>query len=92
MSLHLPRSRGSQLYLAQLAVVVVGLVLVALDHWRLGTAMVGTAFCLGAVARVVVPVNHTGMLRVRGRTFDALWMLTLGVALIALAVVVPVQP
>ena len=44
------------------------------------------------VARSVVPVSHTGMLRVRGKFFDMLWMTLLGVALIVLALVIPEQP
>jgi hypothetical protein len=85
----LPRSRGSQFYLLQLLVVAAGLVLVLFGLWRLGLHVIGAAFVGGAIARAVVPVEHEGMLRVRGRTFDIFWMATLGVALIALAIVVP---
>jgi len=87
-----PRSRGSQLYLLQLLSVVVGLVLVVVGPWRAGVAVVGGAFIVGAVARSVVPVSHTGMLRVRGKAFDTLWMTLLGVALVVLALVIPEQP
>lgn len=87
-----PRSRGSQIYLGQLLVVLVGLVLVVAGPWRAGVAVVGGAFILGAVARSVVPLSHTGMLRVRGKFFDMLWMTLLGVALIVLALVIPDQP
>ena len=44
--------------------------------------MIGVAFVVGALARSVVPLDHTGMLRVRGKAFDMFWMTTLGVALI----------
>jgi len=87
-----PRSRGSQIYLVQLAAVVVGIMLVVLGPWRIGMATVGGAFLLGALARVVVPPDHTGMLRVRGKAFDIVWMTTLGTALVLLALVVPPQP
>ena len=87
-----PRSRGSQLYLLHLLAVLAGLVLVVAGPWRAGVIVIGTAFVIGALARVVVPINHTGMLRVRGKAFDVFWMTTLGVALIALAVVIPGQP
>jgi Protein of unknown function (DUF3017) len=53
---------------------------------------VGATFLVGAAARSVVPVTHTGMLRVRGKAFDMFWMATLGVALIVLAIVIPPQP
>ena len=86
-----PRSRGSQFYLLQLVAVVAGLALIALGQWRLGVGGVGLAFVAGAVARSVVPIDHTGMLRVRGKMFDVVWMSTLGVALVVLAVVIPGQ-
>ncbi len=88
----LPRSRGSQFYLVQLVVVAAGLVLLGLGSWRLGVAVVGGSFVVGAVARLVVPVEHTGMLRVRSKIFDMTWMILVGVALVLLALVIPDQP
>ena len=87
-----PRSRGSQFYLLQLLAVVVGLVLVGAGQWRLGIGAIGMAFVAGALARVVVPIDHTGMLRVRGKAFDIVWMTTLGVALLVLPFLIPNQP
>ncbi|MBC7631193.1 DUF3017 domain-containing protein [Aeromicrobium sp.] len=86
-----PRSRGSQLYLLQLLCVATGLLLIVIDHWRVGIVLIGAAFVVGAVARSAVPIDHTGMLRVRGKAFDMVWMATLGVALIVLAVIIPNQ-
>ena len=87
-----PRSRGSQIYLVHLLAVLAGLVIVAVGPWRTGVIVIGGAFVLTAMARVVVPIDHTGMLRVRGKAFDVFWMSTLGVALVVLAVVIPGQP
>jgi hypothetical protein len=87
-----PRSRGSQLYLLQLVVVAVGLVLVAVGLWRPGVVAMGLAFVVGALARSVVPIDHTGMLRVRGKAFDMVWMMTLGIALVVLPILIPNQP
>ncbi|MCW2800216.1 MAG: hypothetical protein JWQ70_1688 [Aeromicrobium sp.] len=87
-----PRSRGSQIYLLQLLGVFIGIALVVASHWRVGIVVVGATFLVGAAARSVVPVSHTGMLRVRGKAFDMFWMTTLGVALIVLAIVIPSQP
>ena len=87
-----PRSRGSQIYLVQLFAVLIGLGLVVAGPWREGVAVVGGAFLLGAVARSVVPVSHTGMLRVRGKVFDVVWMSLLGTALIVLPILIPNQP
>jgi hypothetical protein len=86
-----PRSRGSQFYLLQLLAVLVGLVLVAAGQWRVGVTAIGVAFVAGALARSVVPLRHTGMLRVRGKAFDMFWMTTLGVSLVVLAWVIPNQ-
>ena len=87
-----PRSRGSQIYLLQLLGVFIGIVLVVAGHWRVGIVIVGATFLVGAAARSVVPLSHTGMLRVRGKAFDMFWMTTLGVALVVLAIVIPPQP
>ncbi len=87
-----PRSRGSQIYLLHLLAVVVGLVIVLSGPWRVGLVVIGGAFVVGALARSVMPADHTGMLRVRGKAFDVFWTSTLGVALIVLAVIIPGQP
>ena len=87
-----PRSRGSQFYLLQLVVVLVGLVLVAAGQWRAGIIAIGLAFVAGAAARSVVPIDHTGMLRVRGKVFDMVWMTILGVSLVVLPILIPNQP
>lgn len=86
-----PRSRGSQLYLLQLLTVLIGLGMVVFGSWRGGVVVIGVAFVVGALARSVVPIDHTGMLRVRGKAFDMFWMTTLGLSLIVLALVIPSQ-
>lgn len=88
----IPVSRGSQLYLLQLLVVGAGVVLVLSGVWRTGLHVIGAAFVGGALARAIVPVEHEGMLHVRGKAFDVFWMGTLGAALIVLAIVVPPPP
>jgi DUF3017 family protein len=87
-----PRSRGSQIYLLLLVGVVGGLAMVVSGPWRLGLMVVGVTFVLGALARVVVPADHVGMLRVRSKAFDIFWTATLGVSLFVLALVVPPGP
>lgn len=87
-----PRSYGSRLYLLQLAIVAAGIVLVPLGHWRIGVSLVGAAFLGASAARLSVPAEHMGMLRVRSKCFDAAWMTLLGVSLIVLAISVPPQP
>ena len=84
-----PRSRGSQFYLLTLLGVFIGLVLVAFGVWRLGLYVIGATFVANALARLVVPEAHKGMLNVRNRSFDVFWTMTLGVSLLVLATVVP---
>lgn len=92
MKFRLPRSRGSQIYLLLLFGVFAGLMLVVAGPWRAGLTVVGGTFIVGAVARVVVPANHVGMLRVRGKAFDIFWTAMLGVSLCLLALLVPPGP
>ncbi|MGJ9411443.1 DUF3017 domain-containing protein [Aeromicrobium sp. CF4.19] len=87
-----PRSRGSRIYLLLLLGVAGGLALVGLGAWRVGVLAIGVSFLVGAVARVVTPQDHVGMLRVRGKAFDIFWMTTLGASLVVLSVVVPPGP
>ncbi|MBM9462239.1 DUF3017 domain-containing protein [Aeromicrobium sp. YIM 150415] len=87
-----PRSRGSRIYLIQLAAVLVGLVLVIAGAWRVGVATVGASFLIAAALRAVVTPDQYGMLRVRGKAFDMAWMLVLGGSLVFLAVNIPSQP
>ena len=92
MTVPAPRSRGSQIYLLLLMAVAVGLGLVISGPWRAGLAVIGSAFVVASLARVAVPADHVGMLRVRGKAFDVVWTLVLGVSLLVLAAVVPPPP
>lgn len=85
----LPRSNGSRVYLLHLLAVAAGLLIVVAGWWRAGVVVIGVSFLAAAAARMVVPPDHTGMLRVRGKAFDVTWMGFLGVALVVLALVVP---
>ena len=52
--------------------VLVGLaVVVLLDRFRRGTLVMAGAVLLGAWLRVLLPEEQLGLLRVRGRAFDA---------------------
>ncbi|MFO6452767.1 MULTISPECIES: DUF3017 domain-containing protein [unclassified Aeromicrobium] len=85
----LPRSHGSRIYLLHLVAVAVGLVLVATGPWRAGIVVIGASFLVAAAFRLVIPLDHTGMLRVRGKLFDVVWMSFLGASLVLLAIIVP---
>ncbi|MGH1563506.1 DUF3017 domain-containing protein [Mumia sp. DW29H23] len=80
---------GTQMYVALVGALVVGLVLVAFGAWRQGIILLGGALVVGAAVRAVLPETRAGLLRVRGRVFDTGWMLLLGAALVTLAFAVP---
>lgn len=69
--------------------VAAGLGLVAAGRWRAGLYVVGLALVLGAGLRSGLPERAAGLLAVRGRTLDAVLLLLLGTAVLALASSVP---
>jgi hypothetical protein len=70
--------------------VLVGLaVVVLLDRFRRGTLVMAGAVLLGAWLRVLLPEEQLGLLRVRGRAFDVVTLLALGLGLSVVALVVP---
>jgi hypothetical protein len=75
--------------LAVLAVVAVGLVLVLVHQWRLGSAVLGLALSLAAALRLVLPEGHAGLLVVRSRAVDAAVLVALGFLLVGLANSIP---
>jgi hypothetical protein len=68
---------------------VVGIGLVATDHFRSGCLLLGASVLLASLARLVLPARRVGLLVVRSRAFDVLVLTTMGVALVVLAVIVP---
>ena len=71
------------------AVVAVGLVGVALDHWRYGSLVIGIGLLLAGGLRLTLRERQAGLLVVRSRSFDAAALLVLGFALVALANTIP---
>lgn len=74
---------------AVLAVFGVGVVLVALGHWRRGPVVMAAALALAAVLRLVLPVGVAGLLVVRRRWIDVTVLLALSAAIAVLAMIVP---
>ena len=83
-----PRVRRTLPLAVVLVVVVVGVLLVATNHWRRGAAMFAAAALLAAILRIAVPSRWIGLLAVRSRVFDVLFLL----ALSALFVVMVSKP
>jgi hypothetical protein len=75
--------------LAVLVTVGIGLLLVALDHWRKGLVVVGLAMVGGAVLRLLLPLRRAGFLAVRGRTVDVVLLAGTGLALTVIALAIP---
>lgn len=74
---------------AVLATFLIGVVLIVLQYWRRGSFLLGAACMLAALFRLVLPTHIAGLLVVRTRTFDVVVSAILGLALMALALVVP---
>ncbi|MFF8862753.1 MULTISPECIES: DUF3017 domain-containing protein [unclassified Streptomyces] len=76
--------------LVVLSTVALGLLLTALDVFRIGMLLVGAALLAGAVLRWVLP--SVGMLAVRSRFTDIVTYGILGVAIVLLALMAQPNP
>jgi hypothetical protein len=76
--------------LVVLGLVGVGLLITALDVFRVGTLLIGAALLAGAVLRWVLP--GVGMLAVRSRFTDILTYGVLGLAIVLLALMAQPHP
>ncbi|MET7985557.1 DUF3017 domain-containing protein [Streptomyces sp. NPDC005281] len=76
--------------LTVLSAVALGLLLTALDVFRVGTILIGAALLAGAVMRWMLP--SVGMLAVRSRFTDMLTYSVLGVAIVVLALMAQPNP
>lgn len=74
------------LLLAVLAGVVAGLVVIVADHPIRGSVLIGGSLVAAGLARVVFSERRAGLLVNRGWVIDAVTLITLGLAMIALAV------
>jgi Na+/proline symporter len=72
-----------------LAIVAFGLLLIALAHWRRGTAALAFAMLLAGLLRVVLSERVIGVLAVRGKGFDVAFYAVVGAFMLALAIGVP---
>lgn len=74
---------------AVMVLFMVGIVLLLTLHWRRGSVMIGGSLVLAGFLRWFLPSRFVGLLRVRGAVFDIALMLILGVAIMALGMLVP---
>ena len=87
-----PQTLGGMAYLLLLVTTVTGLLLAAVGAWRAGIVAMGGGLLVGALARLLLPEDRAGMLRVRRKPVDVAMMVLVGVALLTLAAVIRNQP
>jgi len=75
--------------LAVLAVVAVGLTLVAVEHWRRGLTVMGLALVGAALLRLFLPERRVGFLAVRSRPVDVVLLAAAGLALTIISLAIP---
>lgn len=67
--------------------VGVGLVVIALHHFRWGNLVIAGSLLAAALFRLVLPTRRAGLLAVRSRFTDVVTMVIMGAALMVLALV-----
>ncbi|MDO5676286.1 MAG: DUF3017 domain-containing protein [Propionibacteriaceae bacterium] len=72
-----------------LSILSVGVVLAMLGRWRMASVLIGGSLLVAAVLRLALPRRVSGLLVVRRRWIDVSVMTVLGVAVVALAFIVP---
>jgi hypothetical protein len=87
-----PQTFGGVVYIAVVAMTLVGLGIVLAGPWRTGVSWIGAGLLLSGVTRLALSEQAAGMLRVRRKWSDVLMMTVAGITLIVLAVIVPSQP
>jgi hypothetical protein len=68
--------------------VAIGLVVVALSHWRAGSTLIGLSITAGGLLRLL-PQQRVGLLAVRNRTLDSIVLLGVGIGIVVLAWWIP---
>jgi hypothetical protein len=75
--------------LAVLALVGVGLAVVAFGHWRTGIVIIGVALIGAAVLRLLLPLRRVGFLAVRSRPVDVVLLAVTGLAVTVIVLTIP---
>jgi hypothetical protein len=83
--------RADAAYLLVLLVMAGGFAYLSLrpTHWLRGVVVLGCAAAGAGIVRLVLPERHAGLLAVRGRLFDAICYLGLGVLVVTFAILTP---
>ena len=83
------KTLGTVAFFAAMALGLAGVGIAITGPWRQGVGYVGGALLLACLARLVLPDRMAGMLRVRRKAVDVMVLATLGLGVVALALVVP---
>jgi hypothetical protein len=75
--------------LAVLAATAVGLLLVAVEHWRMGLVVMGLTLVGAALLRLLLPERRVGFLAVRSRPVDVVLMAVAGLTLTTVSLTIP---
>ena len=84
-----PSTTGGIVYLLVVAGTLGGLVVVAAGAWRSGVTTMGVSFGLAFAARLVLPDDRAGMLRIRRRFVDLVAMGMCSAGMLALGLTIP---
>jgi Protein of unknown function (DUF3017) len=84
-----PSTIGGAIYLSVLAGALLGVATAASGAWRLGVTVIGVCVGVAFLARMLLPADRTGMLRIRRRFVDLTTMALCGLGLVVLAIVIP---
>lgn len=68
--------------------VLIGLLLIAMGHWRRGPVLLGVALLVAAAMRGMVPPERAGLLAIRSRAVDVLLYSGFGLVIIAVAMTI----
>ncbi|HSV37369.1 MAG TPA: DUF3017 domain-containing protein [Nocardioidaceae bacterium] len=84
-----PSTIGGLCYIIVGVTAAVGLAIVVLGDFRTGLSVMGGGLLGGAACRLILPDHKAGMLKVRRKSLDVVFLTILGVGLLTLAIVVP---
>lgn len=79
-------SLGLTWVLVVASITLVGVVVIAVGSWEVGGIIIGAAMLVGAAIRAAVSREQAGLLRVRAKVTDVVFMAVVGLAIIALVV------
>jgi DUF3017 family protein len=86
-----PATTGGIIYLIVVAALLTGLGIAAAGAWRFGVVTMGASFGLAFVARLVLPDERAGMLRIRRKFVDLTAMAICGGGMLILVAVIPTR-